>query len=196
MMENISKESLKRLPSYLRYLTELIEKGVTSVSSNMVAEYFGFTAIQVRKDLASVSKNGGKPKTGFDIADLIFDIKEYLGYDNINEAVLVGVGKLGSAILTYKGFDVYGLKIVSAFDVNEELIGSTQGTTKVLPLEKLERIVSSMNIHIGIITTPKAVAQDVANTLVKAGALAIWNFAPTHLVLPPDIIVKNEDLSA
>lgn len=195
-MEKISKESLKRLPSYLRYLSELLEKGVTNVSSNTVAEYFGSTAIQVRKDLASVSKNGGRPKTGFDVSELIFDIKEYLGYDNVNDAVLVGVGKLGGTLLSYKGFEIYGLNIISAFDVDEKVISTKQGKIVVLPIEKLERIVSSMNIKIGIITTPKEFAQSTADLLVNAGVQAIWNFAPTHLSLPCNIIVKNEDLSA
>ncbi len=195
-MQKISKESLKRLPSYLRYLTALEESGVEYVSSSMVAEYFNFTAIQVRKDLAGISKSGGKPKMGFSVSALIFDIKEYLGYENTNDAVIVGVGKLGSTLLGYEGFKNYGLNIVAAFDENKERDLELKRNEKVFVMEKLCDICSRLNILMGIITVPKNYAQEVCDKLISCGVVAIWNFAPVHLIVPDGIIVKNEDMGA
>ncbi|MEG1711417.1 MAG: winged-helix domain-containing protein, partial [Clostridia bacterium] len=90
-MESVSKETLQRLPGYLRYLKEMNESGIKSISSTAIADRFGFSAVQVRKDLASVSAEGGKPKTGFSIEALIEDINEFLGYNNVQGAILVGV---------------------------------------------------------------------------------------------------------
>ncbi|MEG1500867.1 MAG: redox-sensing transcriptional repressor Rex, partial [Clostridiales bacterium] len=119
----ISKQTLQRLPYYLHYLKSSTEKGRENISARLIADELRLNEIQVRKDLASVSKSGGKPKTGFLIKSLIEDIEEFLGYNNIDGVVLVGAGQLGRTLLSYRGFDNYGINIEAAFDVDETLIG-------------------------------------------------------------------------
>ncbi|NCB04373.1 MAG: redox-sensing transcriptional repressor Rex, partial [Clostridia bacterium] len=114
----ISKQTLLRLPAYLNYLKQLVQTGAANVSATGIAEALGLNQVQVRKDLALVS-DGGKPKTGYQIRELISDIERFLGYDNTNGAVLVGAGHLGRALLSYSGFKNYGLEMVAAFDENE-----------------------------------------------------------------------------
>jgi len=162
----------------------------------VIAKALNLNEVQVRKDLSAVSSCGGKPKTGFDVEQMIRDIEEFLGYDNVNEAVLVGVGRLGRALISYRGFDRYGLKIVVAFDDDESVMGAEIGETQVLPVSKLKDLCQRLGIHIGIITVPASSAQGVCNMLIDAGIRAIWNFAPVHLSVPEDVIVQNENMAA
>lgn len=194
-MESVSKETLQRLPSYLRYFRELDAKGERNISSPVIAEKFKWTAIQVRKDLASISKQSGKPKTGFVVKELIEDICEFLGYNDASKAVLVGVGQLGRALLSYGGFKNYGLEIVAAFDNNKSVISTEVFGTKVLDINKLPDLVERLNVHIGIITVPKERAQEVCDLLIASGIRAVWNFAPKHLIVPDNVVIKNEDLA-
>ncbi|MDX9872218.1 MAG: redox-sensing transcriptional repressor Rex [Clostridia bacterium] len=192
----VSIQTLGRLPYYLNFIKSLDQDKYTSVSAPVIAKALNLNEVQVRKDLAAVSSNGGKPKTGFDIEELIKDLEEFLGYNNVDEAVLVGVGHLGSALLSYKGFENYGLKIVVAFDQNEAVVGTHVGGKQVFPLEKLKDLCWRMGVNIGIITVPAEDAQEVSELLVEAGILAIWNFAPVHLHVPDYVVVQNENLAA
>lgn len=191
----VSMQALRRLPYYLSYLKTL-DAASGSVSAPVIAKALNLNEVQVRKDLAAVSLSGGKPKTGFLISELIRDLEEFLGYDNVTEAVLVGVGQLGRALLFYKGFDNYGLKIVVAFDNNEEAVGADVGRTRVFPMEKLKDLCQRLNVHIGIIAVPAQEAQKVCDLLVDAGIRAVWNFAPVHLNVPDFVILQNENLAA
>ena len=191
-----SKATIARLPGYLGYLRDKQAEGVENISSTAIAEDLRLNAVQVRKDLAFVSSVAGRPKLGFAVSDLILDIERFLGYDNVTDAVLVGTGGLGRTLMGYDGFKTYGLNIEAAFDVDPDLIGRRVHGKPVFALEKLPGVVKRLNIHIGIITVPKQVAQSVADLLVGAGIKAIWNFAPTHLQLPEGIAVKNEDMAA
>lgn len=193
MFAPISKAALARLPDYLRYLSGKDEN--SNISSVMISEDLKLNAVLVRKDLAIVSM-GGKPKTGYVVGELIRDLKAYLGYDNVTEVILVGVGHLGKALLSYNGFSGTGMKIVAAFDNSEELIGQKIGKCNIFDVEKLSELVKRLKIRIGIITVPASAAQNVANLMVEAGISAIWNFAPLHLAVPIFIAVKNEDLAA
>jgi len=192
----VSKATLERLPMYYRYLVELQRSGVKNVSSVIIADDMKLNSIQVRKDLACISSIAGKPKTGFDVDELIKDISIFLGYNNTTDAVIIGIGQLGKTLLSYAGFDNYGLKIIAGFDVNEEICNITINGKKILPMNKLQDFLKRTNVHIGIITVPKEVAQGVCNLLVAAGIKAIWNFAPTHILVPDDVVVKNEDMAA
>ena len=193
---NVSKATIGRLPAYLRYLKEKELAGERTISSTAIAEDLHLNAVQVRKDLSAIRSVAGKPKRGFEIADLIEGINAFLGYDNVTDAVLVGAGGLGSALLGYGGFKNYGLNIVAAFDTDPALIGKTIGGVKVFGADEIPHLVHRLNVLIGIITVPKAAAQKVADALVSGGVRAIWNFAPVHLALPADIAVKNEDMAA
>ena len=115
--KEISKSVLKRLPNYLAYLKTIPDGGSPYISATALATALGMGEVQVRKDLAMVS-DGGRPKVGYLREGLIDDIQQFLGYDNLNDAVLIGAGKLGRALLSYTGFQEYGLNILAAFDVN------------------------------------------------------------------------------
>lgn len=195
-IQNVSKATIGRLPAYHRYLKEKMAAGERTVSSTAVAEDLHLNAVKVRKDLAVISSVAGKPKLGFAIADLIEGIDRILGYDNVTDAVLVGAGGLGSALVGYGGFKAYGLNIVAAFDNDPERIDTTLGGVKVFDSKDLVRLVRRLNVLIGIIAVPASAAQSVADELVEGGVRAIWNFAPVHLTLPANIAVKNEDMAA
>ena len=195
-INEISNATLRRLPSYLRYLYLLNKQNIHNVSSTTIANALGLNPVQVRKDIALVSSVAGKPKTGFVTKELIADLESYLGYNNTRDAVLVGVGGLGRAILGYDGFKNYGLHIMSAFDANKDLAGTEVNGKPVYTMDKLKSEIERFKIRLGIICVPSAAAQGVADKMVEAGIKAIWCFAPIHLNLPEGIAVKGEDLAA
>ena len=192
----IPKSTLSRLPIYYCYLQERLAAGQGFVSSSSIAESLSLNAVQVRKDLASVSTVPGRPKLGFRTEQLLKDMKSYLGYDSYNEAVLVGVGGLGKTLLQYPGFKNYGLDVVAGFDVDENVVGKTIGGKPVYSMARLENLVRRLGVSLGIITVPGAQAQVVADRLVASGIKGIWNFAPAHIDLPAGVIIKNENLAA
>ena len=195
-IQNVSKATIGRLPAYHRYLKEKLAEGEKTISSTSIAEDLHLNAVQVRKNLSVISTVAGKPKLGFEIAELIEDINRILGYDNVTDAVLVGAGGLGSALAGYDGFKNYGLNIVAVFDSDPEIIDSTVNGIKVFDAAQIQHLVRRLNVLIGIITVPKSAAQKVADELIEGGVRAIWNFAPVHLNVPENIAVKNEDMAA
>ena len=196
MNENASKSTLKRLPFYLDLLKQKRDQGVQYISSSQVAKELELHDVQVRKDLATASKLGGKPKIGYEINELINDIEEYLGCRNTKKAVLVGVGSLGKALLGYTGFKDYGLEIVGAFDSYAGLVGNEIKGVTVSSLDRLETFIKENDIHIGIITVPVDYAQEVCDRLVNCGVQAIWNFAPTILSVPSNIFIQTENMAS
>ncbi|MDD6220771.1 MAG: redox-sensing transcriptional repressor Rex [Clostridia bacterium] len=193
MSSNISKQTLQRLPLYLSYIKALPADAPKNISATMIAEALQLNDVQVRKDLASVSSSG-KPKVGYNVKDLVAELESFLGYDNVDDAIIVGAGSLGKALLNYGGFKAYGLNVLAAFDLCEEPV-EFQGKT-IFPIDQLESVCRRMNIHIGIITVPAASAQEICDSLVKSGVRAIWNFAPVHLVVPEGILVQNENMAS
>ena len=191
----ISKATLKRLPTYLSYLKALPESGSINISATALAAGLSMGEVQVRKDLALVS-DGGRPKIGYNRERLIADIESFLGYGNANDAVLIGAGKLGRALLGYSGFAEYGLNIVAAFDANDALIGTTNGGKPIMHISRLSEICRRYRIRIGIITVPADHAQEVCDLLIENGIRAIWNFAPKHLRVPEPTLVQNENMAA
>ncbi len=194
--KGVSKATLSRMPAYLRYLKEESIKGVEYVASAAVAKDMAVSAVLVRKDLALVSSVAGKPRHGFEVNTLIADIEKFLGYDNVSDALVVGVGGLGKAFLGYEGFKNYGLNIVAGFDVNPELLGEDVEGKPVLPMDELPQFVKERKINIGIITVPKRAAQAVCDKMMDAGLKAIWNFASVKLNVRSGVIVRYEDLAA
>ena len=195
MEKEISKATLKRLPTYLAYLKSLPEGSSVNISATALAAGLHMGEVQVRKDLALVS-DGGRPKIGYNREHLIADIENFLGYGNSNDAVLSGAGKLGRALLGYGGFAEYGLHIVAAFAANDTLIGPTNGGKPIMHLSRLGEVCQRYKIKIGISTVPAEYAQGVCDLLIENGILAIWNFAPKHLNVPDGILVQNENMAA
>ena len=191
--KKISKSVLKRLPGYLAYLKSMPESAPSHISATALANALGMGEVQVRKDLAMVS-DGGRPKIGYLRESLIDDIEQFLGYDNTTDAVLIGAGKLGQALMGYSGFDEYGLNILAAFDVKPGLDRTDDGKP-VYHISKLASFCRAHKVLMGIITVPADFAQEVADQLIAGGIKAIWNFAPTHLDVPPNILVQNENMA-
>lgn len=183
-----------RLPVYLSYLQTLQPDPPLHISSSAIASALGMGEVQVRKDLASVC-SGGKPKVGYLTGELMESLRAALGYTVITDAVLVGAGKLGKALLDYEGFCNYGLNIVAAFDANEASTGYTDGGKRIYPLDRFPEICEQRKIRMGIITVPAAAAQSVGRLMVENGILAIWNFAPVHLDVSDNILVQNENMA-
>ena len=191
--KEISKAVLKRLPGYLAYLKNIPESASPYISATALAAALGLGEVQVRKDLAMVS-DGGRPKIGYLRESLIEDISQFLGYDNTTDAILVGAGKLGQALLGYSGFEAYGLNILAAFDEKTVENGSVE-SCNVYGMDKLETFCRSNKVLMGIITVPASCAQQVCDKLIQCGIKAIWNFAPVHLDVPDNILVQNENMA-
>ncbi len=191
--KEISKSVLKRLPTYLNYLNSLPKDAATYISATALANVLGMGEVQVRKDLAQVS-NGGRPKIGYLRERLIEDISQFLGYDNTTDAILIGAGKLGQALLGYSGFDAYGLNILAAFDANITKPKEVDGKP-LLPMSDLKDFCRENKILMGIITVPAASAQQVCDKMIDCGIKAIWTFAPVHLDVPENILVQNENMA-
>ena len=188
---SIPKATLGRLPQYLEYLRSLPEIRRT-ISATAIAKALSLGDVQVRKDLAVVS-GAGKPKIGYETDKLITDIESHLGYERLTNAVLVGAGKLGRALLDYDGFEDFGVKIIAGFDCNETVL--TKGTKDILPIRDIEVYCREHDVKLGIITVGQGSAQDVCDKLVGSGIKAIWNFAPVTLKVPNEVLLKQENLA-
>ena len=190
----ITRATLGRLPLYLNYLKQIESSGTTSISATTIAKALSLGEVQVRKDLASVS-GAGKPKVGYESSDLIKRLEDTLGSNSITSAVLVGAGKLGRALLDYNGFEEFGIKIIAAFDSNDEVIRFSKTSKDILPISTLSEYCRANNVKLGIITVGQGSAQQVCNMMEQSGIKAIWNFAPCNLKVSDGILVKNENLA-
>ena len=191
--KEVSKSVLKRLPGYLAYLKNIPEGASVYISATALANALGMGEVQVRKDLAMVS-DGGRPKIGYQRENLIEDIEQFLGYDNTTDAVLIGAGKLGQALLGYHGFDEYGLNILAAFDVAPTAEQTEEGKP-IYSMDKLEGFCRLHKVRMGIITVPAQYAQTVCDQLINCGIKAIWSFASAHLEVPANILVQYENMA-
>ena len=189
----VPEPTLRRLPMYHRYLKERLAAGQDRVSCTDIGLELKLDPTQVRKDLEFTGV-AGRPRVGYPLAEMIEGIERFLGWNNVNEAFLVGAGNLGAALLGYQRFSEYGLNIIAAFDADPEKVNRTIHGKQVLPLAKLPNLARRMHVLIGIITVPDAAAQEVADLLVAGGIMAIWNFAPVQLRVPEHVIVHNENL--
>lgn len=192
-LKSVPEPTLRRLPIYHRYIKELKKDHWTFVSCTDIGEEFKLEPTQVRKDL-EVTGIVGKPRVGYPIAALIAAIEEFLGFNNVNEAFLVGAGSMGAALIGYDKFQDYGLNIVAAFDNDAAKIGKIVHGKTILAIHKMPDMARKMHILIGIITVPGSAAQEVADLMIQGGICAIWNFAPVRLRVSDNIIVHNEDL--
>ena len=186
--------TIRRYPIYLRCIKEMIAAGELHISSAVVAERLGLDPVLTRKDLA-MSGVIGKPRRGYPAQELQDAINHALGWDSTTDAILVGVGSLGNALLGYSGFEEQNLSICAAFDAHPGTIGRTFHGVKVRPMEDLQRIVRQLGVKIGILTVPSAAAQECTDQLVAAGIRGIWNFTPVQLDVPRGVIVQSVDLA-
>jgi redox-sensing transcriptional repressor len=187
--------SIRRLPSYLHIIRQALRNGDQYISGTIIAQELNLEPIQVRKDMA-ITGIVGKPKKGYPVEALVGAIEHYLGWDQNREAVLVGAGNLGSALMGYQEFQLHGLHIVAAFDTDPAKVGTSVHGVLVKPMDDLETGIRSLSAEIAILTVPSPFAQATAETLVAAGITSIWNFTNTKLKVPSEIVVQREDLSS
>lgn len=185
--------SIRRLPSYLRLLQPMAAAGLEKVSCTAIAAALQLDATQVRKDL-SITGISGRPRIGYDLRPLIAAIEAFLGWNKTTDAVLVGCGSLGHAIMGYGNFP--GLRIVSAFDTDPAKIGTKVFGCQIRHLQALGEYIRKHRIPMGIITVPASEAQTVGLAMDAAGIRGIWNFAPTKLTLSENIIVENVEMAS
>jgi redox-sensing transcriptional repressor len=180
---------------YYRFLSDSHTKrrGPT-VTSAEIADALDIDPTQVRKDLGSIGIVG-MGRVGFETCEVCRSIRAALGFDREVDAVLIGAGRLGSAIMSYHGFSRYGLEIVAAFDNDKKLKGRKVAGRVIKPMQALRPFVDKNDVLLAIITTPATVSQNIADRLVDIGIKAIWNFSPTRLIVPPGVLVRDEHIS-
>jgi redox-sensing transcriptional repressor len=181
------------LPVYYRLLSNLQLQGVTVVSSQELGEALNVTPAQIRKDLSYFGRFG-KQGRGYSVQRLTEELRTILGLDRRWRMVLVGVGRLGTAIASYRGFQPQGFDIVGVYDVNPEAVGTeVSGDLPIRNVNELERDLAENPVDIGIVAVPASEAQAVIDVLVAAGVSAILNYAPTGAQVPPDVEVRQID---
>ncbi len=192
---NLTLTVFRRLSLYLYYLKQLPQE-VTRISATTIANELGLGEVLVRKELRHASGSAGRPKTGYVVAELIRTLENFLGYNTLYRAIVVGAGELGRALMKQEGFSDFGLYIAAGFDTDPAVIGTQAAGRPILSLEKLEEFCEQQPAELGIITVPKSAAQEVCDRLVACGIRSIWSFAPMPLNVPQGVKVHYENLSA
>ena len=181
-----------RLPLYVRTLTRLQRQGVEVVSSQQLGELLQVTPAQIRKDLSYFGRFG-KQGRGYNVRGLLGELKQILGLDQEWEVCVVGVGRLGRAVISYAGFGPEGFRVVAAFDADPNLVGQQLGGLRVQSIEEIEATIAARGLRIAIVSVPAAHAQEVINRLVRSGIRAILNYAPISPQVPEGVKVRNID---
>lgn len=189
----VPEPTVRRMPQFLNLLRDIQMEGVKYISAPMIGSALRMDPTQVVKDL-SYTGVSGKPRIGYQVAELLLALENFLGYHRKHEAFLVGVGFLGSALIQYQGFREAGVSIVAAFDIDKKKIGAEIAGIPIFDMDKFRNLAGRLHIPIGIITTPASAAQSVADLMVAWGIKAIWNFAPVVLKVPENIIIQNTHL--
>jgi redox-sensing transcriptional repressor len=179
----------------LYFIQQAQRNGSLYISGTSIAQELRLEPIQVRKDLA-ITGITGKPKKGYPVNGLIRAIERFLGWDSIQDVVLVGAGNLGSALMGLQDFRIHGLHIVAAFDKNPQKIGTTIHGVRVLPMDSLETEIRRLGIKVAILTIHSDLAQETADQLVRAGIRGIWNFTAFKIQVPEYVVVQTENLSS
>ena len=180
---------------YYRFLSELTaRKSVPAITSAQVAEALDIDPTQVRKDFGAIGLQG-MGHVGFDVCEVCRAIRVVLGFDQKYEAVLIGAGHLGGALLAYSGFARYGLAIVAAFDNDKRRIGGKIAGCDIRSTSSMKPFIRRRKIRLAILTTPADVSQKLTDRLVSVGVKAIWNFTPARLAVPTGVLVRNEHIS-
>ena len=185
---------IRRLPKYYRYLKDLLSNDITRISSKELSEKIGFTASQIRQDFNCFG-DFGQQGYGYNVKELYDDISKILGLNKTYNTLIIGAGNLGQAVANYSNFEKLGFNLKAIFDKNPKLVGMKIRDIEIRDIDFLEEFLKSENIHIGILCIPKEQAQGIANVFIGSNIKAIWNFSPTDLELPEEIIVENVHLS-
>lgn len=191
----IPHEAIRRLSLYLRDLKRLSQEKIRIVSSGEITRFLNISPAQFRKDLSYFGPFG-KRGVGYDVEKLTCEIERILGTDSLLEMALVGVGKLGAALLGYTGFMEFNLKIAAAFDNDSAKIGRLIHGVKIESIGEMPRLIRQRKIRMALLTVPVQHAQKTSSELARSGIRAILNFAPVNLILPPDVHITNVDMAS
>lgn len=191
---DIPRKTVYRLSIYLRCLARLKDNAIRTVSSEALAKVAGVKSTQLRKDLTYFGQFGTRG-LGYDVEQLSQMITDVLGTKSLQPVVLVGVGNLGMALLSYRGFEKEGFEIIAGFDIDPKRKRDKKLAQPVLGMDKLADIVKAQNVKMAILTVAASAAQEVANTLIKCGITGILNFAPIVLHVPEEVMVSNVNLA-
>ncbi len=191
MEKTVSPVIIKRLPRYYRVITHLDSIGQTKVSSTAIAQLMDFTASQVRQDFCSFGAYG-QQGYGYDVQKLKAELENIMGLNKMHNMIIIGAGNIGRAIAGYKGFGE-AFKVCAVFDIAPE--GIDLGEVKVMNMSQLADYCAANKVDIAVIATPRTAAAQAAQQVVNAGVKNIWNFAPTELDLPGDVLVENISMS-
>ena len=190
----IPRKTIYRMSIYLRCLQRLKSNSIRTVSSDALAKAAGVKPTQLRKDLTYFGQFGTRG-LGYDVEQLAAMITDLLGTKSLQPVVLVGVGNLGLALLSYRGFEQEGFEIIAAFDVSVDRRRGKQVKQPIHPMEKLEDVVRERGVRMAIVTVPATAAQEVTNRLVGCGIAGILNFSPIVLQVPEDVTVNNVNVA-
>jgi len=194
-LEPLRPVVLERLIRYYRYLGEFTaRKKVDTITSAQLGTVLHIDPTQVRKDFGAIGLMGIS-RVGYEVCEVCRAIRLVFGFDHPYPAVMVGAGHLGNALLSYPGFARYGLRIVAAFDNDPKKVGTSITGVEVEGIRAMKPFVRKHGIQMAILTTPVAVSQIITDRLVSAGIKAIWNFSPTRLSAPEDVLIRNEHIS-
>ena len=195
-MKYVSKNQLQRYPVYHKLLLNHLKNGEEFISSRVIAAELGYSEEQVRKDLQAITTYPGTPKRGRNLNELVLSLEEFLGYNDMSQAILIGVGHLGAALLNYKLFPQMGLKIIEAFDNDPKKVGLTINNIEVKDYSSIKEFIKSSGVKIAILCIPGENLQVIVDEIVKMGIVGIWNFAPGVINVSDRITVQNVDLAS
>lgn len=190
----VSDAVIRRLPGYYRHLRELESAGVMQISSQELGKRMQLTPSQIRQDINCFG-GFGRQGYGYNVTELKEHIGEILGLDRLHKVIILGAGSIGTAVARYPTFSREGFETIAMFDVAVDKVGGTVGDIPVLPMDNLESFLGENHVDIAVLALPAAYAQDTLDRLYAGGVRAVWNFAPTDLNHPNEMIVVNVHLS-
>jgi redox-sensing transcriptional repressor len=193
-VRRIADSTVRRLSLYLRFLEESAQRGLVTISSDELARRGGTTSAQVRKDL-SFFGSFGKRGLGYSVPELTDSLREILGLRKEWQVIIVGAGKIGTALAQYRGFRQRGFRVTAVYDRDPKKIGTKWDALTVRDMSQLERDIAKERPDIAVLTTPADEAQAVVDQLVNAGIRALLNFAPIQLHVPPEVTLKNVNMA-
>ena len=191
----LPEPTIRRLPWYLSYVRMLEHLHVEYVSSTQISKELNVQSSQIAKDLSLLNVKG-KTRIGYEVSSLIAELEDFLGFNCQHDAVVIGVGSLGTALMQDRGLEHYGLNIVAGFDVRDEVIGHDQGGLPVFDINDLLSWQRDHHVSIAIITVPVDQAQDAADLAIGSGVTALWNFTPYRIKAPQDVVIANTSIYA
>ena len=191
----LPEPTIRRLPWYLSYVRMLDNQHVEYVSSTQISKELNVQSSQIAKDLSFLNIRG-KTRIGYEVKSLLSELEDFLGFNEHHDAVVIGTGSLGTALMQDHGLVNYGLNIVAGFDVRSEVIGKRIGGVPIYEISQLEAWQRENGVSIAIITVPVERAQETADLAIASGMTALWNFTPIRIKAPEDVVITNTSIYA